>query len=295
MKWTDALLPVGLVLAALPQTADAAACCVGATSALPTRVGECEKAVVAMSVLHEQTMGWWDEQGQTTEAVGYTEEAWIGNLGMGLRLARQWELAARLPLRNNHLAAGSLDSVGAGLGDARMLALWDPTVERPPSLDGAGPTPVGIVGLRLPTGRDWTESDDPLNADVTGLEHGALIVGGQLERTLGAWPWSAGAMAEGDLQVAGRPTGVLLGNATFGRYFGSGWTALLTGTYTLGQADPTGTSATTRQTAAGARLVRGRPLAWRVWAGAEADIPVAGLGRATAQTTSVGLGYAHVW
>ncbi len=298
MTWTERAVGVGVVgvvVAMAPASSHAAACCVGATSALPTRVGECEKVVAAVSILHEETVGWWDDVGQLATAEGYTEEAWIGNLGVGVRLAREWELAARLPIRHNHLAAGALDSVGSGLGDTRVMALWDPTHEKPRGVVGAGPTPVAIAGLRLPTGRDWTDSDDPLNADVTGLEHAAVVVGGQLERTLGAWPWSAGAMGEVDIRWEGRRTGVLVGNASFGRYFGSGWTALGTATHTLGQADASGESRATHKTAAGARVVRGRPLQWRMWAAAELDLPVAALGRAAPRSQSIGLGYAHVW
>ena len=73
MKWSSSGtvgLVAALLVGALPGSAEAAACCVGATSALPTRVGECEKAVAAVSMLHERTSGWWDATGQLTEAAG---------------------------------------------------------------------------------------------------------------------------------------------------------------------------------------------------------------------------------
>ena len=281
--------------AAVPIPTHAAACCVGTTSALPTRVGECERGVAALGVRAEATRGWWDTEGRPVAASGYGERATLGSVGLGLRLSRAWEVQARLPVEHHVLTTDTTQHTGGGLGDARALVLWDPLEERPPGVAGAGPTPVGILGVRAPTGRDWAASTDPMNADVTGQEHPALVVGGQLERTLGRWPWSLGALGERDVAPAAGRSTIGQSTATFGRYLGAGWTVLGALSHTRARADPAPTTLPTTSTTAGARVVHGRPIRWRAWLGVDHAVGLPGFGRAAPRLAAASLGYAAVW
>lgn len=267
----------------------------GATSALPTRVGECEQGVAALAVRAESTTGWWDESGQPVEFEGYDEQATIGTLGLGMRLSRQWELQARLPVEQHTVETTAEAFSGGGVGDSRVLMLWDPLEERPPDGKGAGPTPIAILGARLPTGRDWTESVDPMNADVTGLPHAAIIVGAQVERTLGQWPWSVGSTAELDLGAPGGLSGVGQTTATAGRYLGSSWTVLGVATYATARAEGARALVSSSSSSVGTRVVHGRTGRYRVWGGFDHGPNLAVLGRAAPRLSAATVGYARVW
>lgn len=276
------------------SNAHAAACCVGATSALPTRVGECERVVAAVSVGVEHVTGSWDRAGNVLPNADYAANALLLNIGTGVRLTRRWEVNARLPVRNNHITAGEHQSTATGIGDARILAFWDPREERPPGAPGAGPSPVFIAGVRLPTGRDWTASTDLLGADITGLVGAAPVLGLQLERTMGQWPWTLSSTADiANPNTGGTPS--LATAATVGRYMGSQWTTIASLSRTLTWSAEALPLPATEQTSVGLRVVRGRPKAWRAWAGIDTHIPMAGLGLSTQRLTNVALGWATIW
>ncbi len=287
MRSSSALLAV---LLALPTTAWAGACCVGSTSTVPTRVGECERWTAGVSVAAELASGRWDNRGK---AVGSSlhEQSIVATVGVGHRLNRQWQLGLQAPARLTHKAAADLSLWGGGQGDLTVSAMWDPAEERP-RIDGvdwkARPVPIVTFGARLPTGRAWDKADGALMEDVTGRGEVALSVGLRVERTLDKTPWSLGITGE-----LGQGRGATLGRvdalATVGQYFGTRWSVL--GTLRHQSTWMSGHSA---RTAFGGRVVYGVPRAWRAYAGVEADVPVAGLGRSMMRVVTPGVGVVGV-
>ena len=274
MKWSSALL---FLLA--PGLAHAGACCVGATSGVPTRVGECETWLVGLGVSYEHDMGRWDDSGA---AVGssLSEDTFVQTLGAGYRWNRQMHVTAQLPVRATRKANATESSWGFGPGDLSASVWFDPWEE-----SSTRPRPVLQAGVRAPTGRSWDRSSDPLGSDITGLPDPAVLLGANLERTTGSTPYAAGVSATLSLGDTPHLFGV---TGSVGRYLGTRWTALGTGSF---QVAPS-TKSFSARTSLGGRVVHGAMLSHRVWAGAETDLPISGLGRNNPQLLRVGVGAA---
>ncbi len=279
----SSLVLIGAALGGLARSdrAHAGACCVGATSTVPTRLGECEHWLAGMGIQGESTQGLWDSSGAVV-ATTMVDEAVISTMAMAWRWDREGQLFATLPARINHRAAGGLDETAAGLSDLRAGVIWDPINESP---DGLWPVPVLTLGARLPTGVDWTESETDLQTDVTGLVGPALIGVVTAERTLGPIPWSIGADMEASTTLT-----ALGATASLGRYIGTRWSLGGSLRYSITAA----AGATTSRTNAGLRLTRGQPLRWRGWLGVDSDVPVAGLGQSTTRQMHTSLGIALI-
>lgn len=265
----------------LSGRAQAGACCVGATSTVPTRLGECEHWLAGMGMQGESTLGLWDSTGAVTDTT-MTDEAVISTMAMAWRWDREGQLFATLPARINHRVAGDLDETAAGLSDLRAGVIWDPINESPA---GWLPVPVLTLGARLPTGVDWTESETDLQTDVTGLVGPAIIGVATAERTMGRTPWSVGADVEASTSLT-----AVGATASLGRYIGTRWSLGGSLRYSATFAD--GAAAT--RTNAGLRLTRGQPLRWRGWVGVDADVPVDGLGQSTARQAHASMGIALI-
>ena len=280
---------LAIVFASLASpSAWAGACCVGSTATAPIRLGECEKTVVATSMTGEVNAGWWDRSGELHDS-SVRERSATGTVLVARRLDPHWQVTAAVPFRVNHHASDSLSGWGGGLADVRLGALWDPLEER---LRGA-PVPVATVGLRVPTGRDWTASSATLHEDVTGLEQTAISAGFSLERTLDRWPWSVGSTAEiGVGQVGVQPQ--ILSQGSLGRYLGSRWTLSATLDHRIGWASIGGHSHASAQTRVGGLVVHGAPGRWRGWMGARGGLPLRGAGVSATRTASVFTGVAIV-
>lgn len=275
---------LGLLAAA--SVAWAGACCVGSTTTVPARVGECEKAVAGVGVAVEHGAARWDGDGAITRS-SLVEDAVVTTLAAGWSWDRKGQLNLTMPVRSQWRRAGDLSSAATGTGDLRATALWDPFTETPRGGDGAAlPVPVLTAGVRAPTGRSWEEASDPLMADVTGLAGPAVILGAQLERTLDRTPWSIGVFEElGTTDQGLHPTTRVLG--TLGRTLGSRWSVVGTAQH-LRTGDGQGEAAS--RTSAGLRATVGRRMAWRAWAGLDQDLPLAGLGRDNPLLTRAGVG-----
>jgi hypothetical protein len=275
----SSLLPLlGLLLCG---RARAGACCVGTTSTVPTRLGEGEHWLAGVGVKAERALGLWDSSGAVTD-ISMTDEALIATLAAGWRWSPRGQVFATLPTRLNHRAAGDIDEHAAGLSDLRLGVTLNPVAE---SVTGHRPVPMITLGARLPTGEDWTDSQDALQTDVTGLVGPAVIAGVTAERTEGKTPWSLGVDAE-----AGGSGTALGGSAAIGRYLGTRWS--ITGGLRT-SATLAGGSTTTR-TNTGLTLTRGQALRWRAWISADTDVPLDGLGRGTTRQAHVGLGAAVI-
>ncbi|MFT5685273.1 MAG: hypothetical protein ACI8RZ_006223 [Myxococcota bacterium] len=261
--------------------AHAGACCVGTTSTVPTRLGECEHWLAGMGMQGESTLGLWDSGGTVTDT-SMTDEAMISTMAMAWRWDRRGQLFATLPARVNHRVAGDLDEAAAGLSDLRGGVIWDPIDESPAN---QRPIPVITLGARLPTGVDWTESETDLQTDVTGLVGPAIIGAITAERTMGRLPWSLGADVEASTSLTS-----VGATAAVGRYLNTRWSLNGSLRYSATFAD----GATTARTNAGLKLTRGQPLRWRGWVAVDSDVPLDGLGQSTTRQAHASLGVALI-
>jgi hypothetical protein len=277
-----------MLLAALAgaAVAHAGACCVGSTTTVPARVGECETVVAGVGVAVEHGAHRWDSGG-TLARSSLTEDAVVTTLAAGWGWDRKGQVNLSAPMLTQWRRAGDLTSSATGAGDLRVTALWDPLNEEPRSNGRiAPPVPVFTVGLRAPTGRSWAASTDPLMADVTGLHGPAAILGAQLERTLDKTPWSVGVFEElGATDHGLHPTTRAFG--TLGRTLGRDLSLVATAQH-IRTSDGEGPAAT--RTSGGLRATVGRRMRWRAWAGVDQDLPLAGLGRDNALLTRAGVG-----
>lgn len=264
---------IALLLAAV---AWAGACCVGSTSAAPTRAGPCEHVVAGVDLRAEASVGRWDAAGALRDS-SLAERSGVATLGAAWRWDRRGQIGLTVPVWLTYKAADALAGWGGGPGDLRVAASWDALPE------GSHGGPVLSAGIRVPTGRSWREAHGHLLEDVTGQPGAAALAGAAWERTLGSVPWSVGLGAElGEDPVVTAGVGV-------GRYLGSRWTVLATLRHTQ-----TWAGAPAARTTAGARLIAGRRLAWRAWLGFEADLPVPLLGWSSMRSIAASGGVAAV-
>jgi hypothetical protein len=276
------------VLGLLVSAAWGAACCAGATTSLPLRVGASEQALVGLTMGGEVGLARWDRSGQVVSS-GLSEQAGLAELGAGVRLGGQWQLGLAAPARVTHRAAGASEGVGGGLGDVRLAALWEPLTE--PA--GGGWVPMVTTGVRLPTGRDWSESQTVLLQDVTGLQGPAAVLGVQLERLQGDVPAFVNLQAElGGAQ--GRLQPVIGPTVGVGRSLSARVTVLASLSYTASWAVTGAQGGWTARPSAGGRLVYGGE-GWRGWAGLRSDLPVPWMGRSALQVAGLSAGVARVF
>lgn len=286
---------LALVLA-LSSPAEAGACCVGSTSTVPTRLGECERAMAGLALGAETSIGQWTATGESMGS-SLQDDAVLATMAGAWRWDRKGQLGLSLPWRVNHKASSSLEAWGWGPGDLRLQATWDPMTEWARGGEEAA-LPVAILqgGLRLPTGRSWQQAEGVLLEDVTGLSGPGVLLGASVERTLDRTPWSLGLDSEWDVQgQAGERHlhGAFTAWGSLGRYLGRSWSVSAQAqhqqTAALGADD-----GRTARTSAGLKVTTSRPLRWRAWLGADGDLPVPGLGQSNLQQLRLGLGYAVV-
>lgn len=280
---------MSLLLALLLDVATAGSCCVGSTSPVPTRLGPCERAIVGISAQGELGLLRWDPQGQVRSS-SLTELGTGADLSVGVGLSRRTQLALTFPFRYTWRSTASLEGAGGGAGDARVLGRYNLMLERGSAgSDSSRPGVWLTAGARLPTGRSWTDSEDPLLADVTGLEGPGANLGVLVERTQHQVPWVLALSSE--LDGAG---GVTTAMAGLGRTLGPRWTVLGSLGHSLTTLDgEEGLSVAHRSWVAG-RVVLGQQLRWRAWLGLRTDLPIPGLGRDQAQLSSANLGVAWI-
>lgn len=264
----------------LVEAAHAGACCVGATGAAPVVLGECEHAMVAVSGGPTLAVARWDSRAQLKPA-SIDEIGAQGTITGAVRWSRRAQVVLDAPV--SWLERRSTERVerGGGLGDVGGRLLWDPLAE------GDGPAPLFVLGARLPTGRDWKESDQVLQADVTGRRYAAIMGGVGLERTIGDVPWSVALSGRWPL---GAEPSSLTASGMVGRYLGDHWTV----SGVIAQEWTFAADQVAWHTVASARAVVGERLRWRAWAELSTDLPVPGLGLATPVTTRATLGAAWI-
>lgn len=153
-------------LAAAPDTARAAACCVSATSFGVGRLLAWEDAAGGLQLTHARSLGQWDDGGalrwnRPDYADGLsTAQAW----GI-LRVHDRVQLQGWVPFVVNDRQSGGRSQVAGGLGDvgaaARVEVLKIGEYQGLPSL-------AFTVGALAPTGRRVEDTRPPLFAGATG-------------------------------------------------------------------------------------------------------------------------------
>lgn len=281
-----------LALALQAGPAWAGACCVGSTSTVPTRLGECETYMGGLALGAETAVGRWDGEGALASS-SLQDDALLASFAGAWRWDRKGQVGLSLPTRLNHKGLADQDLWGGGAGDLSASLTWDPFVEIPHA--GVGPaTPVPILsaGLRLPTGRTWEQATGTLLEDVTGRPGPGLLLGLSMERSLDRSPWSLGVDSELALDHA-QVHPMLSFHGSLGRYLGSRWSVVGIGRHERSWAmDGTGGSAS--RTVLGAKLALGKALSWRAWLGAEGDLPLPELGHGNLRQLSASMGAALV-
>lgn len=248
---------------ALSAPARAAACCGPTGGDLPATLARCERVGAALVLADAVELGRWGGDGGWVA----TSETWsqgTATLGLAGRATPWLTLNAALPLVVTRKTAGSLATLGAGPGDASLIARFEPW---DPALKKAAPT--FVAGLVAPLGRPADEAVDPLQADVTGQGHWLGVVGAGVERAVGTWPWHASARLQSG---AGGEESRLDLSAGLSRHFGGLWIAGAS----LGTA--LGLDEQTRRTGLDAQVIRSFPPRARLWLSAGSDLPVSALG-----------------
>lgn len=278
--------------ALLADSAQAGACCVGSTSTVPTRLGECEKLMAGLSLGAETAVGRWTTDGALASS-SLQDDAVLGALAGAWRWDRKGQVGLSLPMRVNHKGTDQLDLWGGGAGDLTATLLWDPLDEYPRGTElKALPVPVLTAGLRAPTGRTWEQADGLLLEDVTGRPGPGLLLGVSIERTVDRTPWSLGVDSELALDD-GHIRPVLSFNGSLGHYLGTRWsvTGMARHERGLGVGDD---SASNSRTVLAAKVTTARQLAWRAWMGVEGDVPLPLLGHGNQRVLGASLGAALV-
>jgi hypothetical protein len=260
----------------LAELAIAGACCVGATSGTPMRVGECETVTAGLGLGTEMAAGRWDGSGKLANS-SVRETSGLATLGLGYRFGELGHITAQLPMRLNYRATDRASSIGGGPGDLSTAVWLDPFTERYRTGGKLGsPMPVMGVGIRAPTGVAWNQSDAELMADVTGRPGASPYAVLGIERSLGNTPWNVSV--DGETGRQDRPARLGVGGS-IGRYLSRTWTVV-----GVLRHERTFVGEGTARTSLGTRLVAGQSMRWRAWVGGGADVPIPGLGLSRSRT-----------
>jgi hypothetical protein len=264
------------LLIALASPAWAGSCCGGSTPLLPAHVDRTESALFGMTADVSIGLARSDASGRvrplSIQEQGLT---WTGLVGW--RWDPKGQISLTVPWVINHRASESLSSWGAQPGDVRVTALWEPLLEsRAYGHETGAPVPAVAIGVRAPTGRPWSASEDPLGADITGGRDVGLSASVVTQRTTDDIPWSLSIGGElglgtGDLAPA------LHAGAGVGGLLADRWT--LSGSLSFEHSWARSTTGWTPSSHTGAQLQVTYSVFrhYRVWASVGADLP--GLGR----------------
>lgn len=279
-----------LVLLTAPGSLSAGACCAGATSTIPIRLGECEKVLVGVGISAENSWGFWDDSGDLHTS-SMQDQALVSSVAAAWRWNRFGQVGISMPARLNYREAGSLMELGGGAGDLVASVMLSPLEEGTAGPGGLSlPRVYVTLGGRAPTGTSLEKTQTQLMSDVTGQPGFSAQAGLSVERALGKWPWSLSLDADVPLMTE-LPVKLTAG-AGFGRYVGLHWSILasLRNTFSL-ESDADHPMSATKL---GLRVVRGQRLAWRAWVGAEADLPLDNAGKSAYLVASLAAGVTFI-
>jgi hypothetical protein len=154
------------VLAAAPDAARAAACCVSATSFGVGRLLAWEDAAVGIQLGHARSLGQWDSTGSLRwNASDFSDGLTTAQVWGIVRAHDRVQLQGWVPLVVNDRRSAGQSQIAGALGDAGAAARVE--VVRIGEYEGL-PSFAFTVGALAPTGKRVEETSPPLFAGATG-------------------------------------------------------------------------------------------------------------------------------
>lgn len=181
------------LLLALTTPAQAASCCLPASSASPGVLAPTEAYGGAVAVGVDERLGAWAWDGDYAGAATDRRQVYTARLAAMVRLSGPLQVAVDLPASARSYTVAEVHETGVGVGDlgatlridASQRGTWPATAR-----------PAVTLGVSIPTGRGWDDAATTTGADVTGA--GSTVVRGGLawEGLIVRGVWTAGVSAE---------------------------------------------------------------------------------------------------
>lgn len=183
--FAESLAAVALVLS-WQCYASAQACCAGAGTVTPGRMGLHEIALVGLQTKAAAELGSFDAQGRYAGSpAGASELDFEQDLFGAVRVLDRGQVAVLVPLDETRRTSQGLAEFGGGLGDINLNLRYDFT------LAGASVVVPGIAalaGVTFPTGKPPDAPDlRPLATDATGIGAYQVNFGLAFEQAFGPW------------------------------------------------------------------------------------------------------------
>jgi hypothetical protein len=179
-----ALASLGLLMAA-ERHAVAQACCSGAATLAPGRLGPAEFALVGVQAKTGWVHGAYGSRGAYAGSESGAHEVDLEQSVVGtVRVARRGQLSLLVPFAETWRTTPATGSeVGAGLGDVALSGRYDFILAG----TRAAPGVALLAGVTAPTGRSADTSTRPLATDATGTSVWQAAMGLALEQSFGPW------------------------------------------------------------------------------------------------------------
>lgn len=166
--------------------AGAQACCAGAATVTPARLGLHELALLGVQAKGAAELGSFDARGRYAGSpAGASELDLEQDLFGALRVLKRGQIAILVPFAETHRAAQGYSELGGGLADINFNVRYDFT------LAGSSVMVPGIAtlaGITFPTGKPPDAPDlRPLATDATGIGAYQVNAGLALEQAFGPW------------------------------------------------------------------------------------------------------------
>jgi hypothetical protein len=156
-------------------------CCAGGAVATPARLALHEDLALGVQVRARSNQGSFNASGQYLPSPG-VEQVFEQDVAGSVRVTRQGQIGAVLPVVQTHRSAGNIDDWGGGVGDLALNARYDFLLATE-VLDWPGV--ALLVAADLPTGTPPDRASHPLVADATGAGTYDVTVGLALEKARG--------------------------------------------------------------------------------------------------------------
>jgi len=224
--FASSLAAVALVLS-WQSNARAQACCAGAGTVTPGRLGLHEIALIGLQAKAATELGSFDAQGSYAGSpAGASELDFEQDLFAALRVLNRGQVAVLVPLDETRRTAQGLSEFGGGVGDVNLNLRYDFT------LAGASlvmPGIAALAGITFPTGKPPDAPDlRPLATDATGIGAYQVSFGLAAEQAFGPWLVNATGMVAARTARSVESSGI-----TVHERLSSQWTALASVGYVL--------------------------------------------------------------
>ncbi|HVU49692.1 MAG TPA: hypothetical protein VHL80_03335 [Polyangia bacterium] len=161
--------------------ARAQACCAGGTVVTPARLALHEDLALGVEVRARSNVGSFDASGRYASSDG-VEQILEQDVAGSVRVTRQAQVGAVVPIVQTHRTAGTIDDWGGGVGDVALNARYDFLLATEALY---WPGVALLAASTLPTGTPPDRASHPLAADATGAGTYDLTVGVSLEKARG--------------------------------------------------------------------------------------------------------------